>query len=196
MGINTEGLKYCQTIFDKICYNVRMFEFGDQVGFKNKIFAGAAKYHWESLGVQYTSLDLSGQNGSLKRDITDDNTDLGKFDLVTNFGSSEHVEPFHKQYDTFKTLHNLCNVGGYMVHQVPPVGYWINHSPAHYTNHFFIKLAELNGYHTVLFEPLDGAQLIACIMIKQNDTDFISRDIFPVEEIIWEENSPNKGNYR
>jgi len=169
--------------------DIRMFDFGDQESYSwNGFFNGIAKNYWENLGLDYISLDLSGLNGSLKRDITDSVDDLGQFDIVNNFGSSEHVYPLDKQYQTFKNLHKLCKIGGYMIHHIPPTGYWLEHG-------FFTKLVERNSYEIVYYKYIDTSQLISCILRKNNDY-FIEKDNFPFEEIEWDEDAPLKDNYR
>lgn len=195
MGVNKAGLALCDNVFSRLGYSIRMFEFGDQIGRENGVFTGAAKLHWQSMGVNYVSLDLSGKNGALKRDITADNSDLGQFQLVTNLGSSEHVTPFEKQYETFKTLHELCADGGFMVHNVPPVGQWLTHCPAHYKGNFFPLLAYLNGYEMMYYKSIDALQLISCVFKKENNLPFIDRSLFPFYEIEWDESNPYKGNY-
>jgi hypothetical protein len=191
MGINKEGIKLLHLVFDKVdLNNVRMFEFGDQVAYGNGVFEGPAKYYLESLGIDHTSLDLCGLNESLKRDITESIEDLGQFDVVTNFGSSEHVEPFKKQYDTFKNLHNLCKNGGYIIHQIPPIGHWLEHGPIHYSDNFFKKLSWKNSYDVIYYEFIDSSNLISCVLMKTNDDDFMNSSEFPFDEMQWDGSAP------
>lgn len=67
--------------------------------------------------------------------------DIGQFDIVTNFGTSEHV---FNQAAVFESIHNACRVGGYMVHAVPCAMRW--HGLFGYTDKFFTELARANGY--------------------------------------------------
>lgn len=102
-------------------------------------------YDW--LGVEnYECIDADGKFGA---HIFDLNKDLDKtynykkqFDLVTNFGMSEHV---FNQLACFKTLHDLTKVGGYMFHRVPFQGF-LNQSLYLYEPNFFKYLAEDNNY--------------------------------------------------
>ncbi len=152
MGLIPEGMNLIEMAIGAKYprLDLRMFEFGNQCFFTDEHPGGVSptKPYFESLGIEHVSLDLNGRNNSLKRDITEDVSDLGQFDIVTNLGSSEHVSPLEKQYECFKNLHDLCNVGGYMIHHVPPdqTIQWSNHSPAFYKDHFFPILKELNNY--------------------------------------------------
>lgn len=69
----------------------------------------------------------------------------GKFDLVTNFGTSEHVID---QYRTFRTVHDLTTWGGLIYHDLPMGGYFY-HGYFSYTPLFFNHLALANGYDVV-----------------------------------------------
>ena len=161
----------------------------------NKIKLPAFKSYLEKIGVSHTSIDLNGKHGSLQKDITGDLKYLGKFDILTNFGSSEHVAPLSTQYKCFKNFHQLCKVGGYMIHYVPPVGKWINHAPAHYYNDFFIQLGKANNYKTIYYEEMDVSNLISIIFQKQEDNTFMEEKDFPLKYIKWKNNNLYKGNY-
>jgi hypothetical protein len=127
------------------------------------LFCGASRH---------VSMDLNGQDGALPRDICDPVTDLGVFDVVTNFGCSEHI---HDQRGCFQGLHALCRVGGVMVHVVPPVGEWPGHGQYHYTEQFFEGLARANAYRVVLLRRAAGEPhrpLLCCGLVKQEDALF------------------------
>jgi len=71
---------------------------------------------------------------------------IGKFDLVTNFGTTEHV--IH-QYAAFKTVHELTKPGGLIYHDLPMGGYH-THGYFNYNPLFFQHLASSNDYE-ILF---------------------------------------------
>ena len=98
----------------------------------------------------YSCIDASGEYGALVFDL---NNDIGKtygfrrtFDLVTNLGTAEHC---FDQRTVFKNLHDLCNVGGVMIHALPAQGN-VNHAFFNYHPRFFVDLAAANGYEIVL----------------------------------------------
>lgn len=66
----------------------------------------------------------------------------GLFDVVTNFGTSEHVI---NQSAVFRFLHESARTGGAMLHVLPVAG-GIDHGFFNYQPAFFLDLAEANGY--------------------------------------------------
>lgn len=65
-----------------------------------------------------------------------------KADLVTNFGTTEHI---FNQYSAFKNIHNLCSVGGVIVHSVPIAGN-VQHGYYNYQPRMFQEMALINEY--------------------------------------------------
>jgi hypothetical protein len=66
----------------------------------------------------------------------------GRFDVVTNYGTSEHVGD---QFNAFRVMHDFAKPGGTFIHHVPFAGYF-NHGLYSYTPAFFVFLAQANGY--------------------------------------------------
>jgi hypothetical protein len=100
---------------------------------------------WRWLGFKYASIDIDGSPGSIPLDLNYDDipaNERGKYQLVTNFGTTEHVA---NQLNAFKIIHELTAVGGLMVHHVPAQG-MINHGLINYNPKFFWLLTRSNGY--------------------------------------------------
>jgi SAM-dependent methyltransferase len=159
----------------------RMFELGNQmfhdfygVKITDETTYMVVKDWVESLGIEHVSVDLNGRDGALKRDVCGDLSDLGQFDVVTNFGSSEHVK---NQEACFRSFHNVCRTGGEMLHLVPMVGYWPGHCEHRYTKEFFEKLSEANRYHVYSLEINeecgDTMHHIAARIAKVDDSPFV-----------------------
>jgi hypothetical protein len=103
-----------------------------------------SKDYFKSLGFTHTSIDLDGRHESLVEDLTFPLIDFyGKYDIVTNFGTTEHVED---QYVCFENIHYFCKDNGIMVHSVPLPNNWIKHCKYHYPLAFFDELANACGY--------------------------------------------------
>jgi hypothetical protein len=66
----------------------------------------------------------------------------GTYNLITNFGTSEHVTD---QVNTFRVIHDFAAVGAVFTHSVPFTGYF-NHGLYSYNPVFFVFLAHANGY--------------------------------------------------
>ena len=104
-----------------------------------------ARDFWMWLGFEYISIDIDGSPGSIPLDLNYDpapETALGKYQLVTNFGTTEHVA---NQLNAFKVIHDLTRLGGIMIHHLPTQGMF-NHGLINYNPKFFWMLARSNGY--------------------------------------------------
>ena len=174
MGLSPEFLEYIQECaaseLDGLA-GKRMLELGDQIIRVDGIPERTGKEYYENREVQHTSFDLNGENGALPVDLAlplEDPRWLGAFDIVTNSGTSEHVEPFGAQYVCFKNIHDCLAVGGIAIHIVPDLeelearGRWSDHCNNYYTEGFFRRLAELNRYTLVSSKVIDGLRC-ACL---------------------------------
>lgn len=110
----------------------------------------SASILWEALGFcEYKCIDVDGAHDALNFDLNHiifsqyDYTNT--FDVVTNFGTSEHV---FNQLTVFENIHNLCKVGGVMIHSLPSQKY-ISHGLYNYQPDFFHHLAIANKYTVV-----------------------------------------------
>jgi hypothetical protein len=104
-----------------------------------------AKETWESLGYKYRCIDIDGSSHAIPLDLNYDKVPLfhrRRYDLVTNFGTTEHVA---NQLNAFQIIHDLTKVGGIMVHNLPAQGYH-NHGLVNYNMKFFWMLARSNNY--------------------------------------------------
>jgi hypothetical protein len=100
-------------------------------------------YTW--LGYHYSAIDIDGSPGSIPLDLNYDDVpaqERGKYQLVTNFGTTEHVA---NQLNAFKIIHELTDLSGIMIHVVPAQGFF-NHGLVNYNPKFFWMLARSNGY--------------------------------------------------
>lgn len=112
--------------------------------------APLARELWKWLGFSYASIDIDGSPGAIALDLNFDdvpNAMAGKYHLVTNFGTTEHVA---NQLNAFKVVHDLAAPGGVMIHNLPCQG-GFNHGFINYTPKFFWTLARSNNYHWLHF---------------------------------------------
>ncbi len=104
-----------------------------------------AREFWEWLGFTYASIDIDESPGSIALDLNFDSVpteNKGKFNLITNLGTTEHVA---NQLNAFKVIHDLTAVGGIMLHNLPAQG-MMNHGLVNYNPKFFWMLSRSNGY--------------------------------------------------
>ena len=111
------------------------------------LLAGAplAREFWTWLGLNYASIDIDGSPGSIPLDLNYDEVPadlVGRYDIVTNFGTTEHVA---NQLQSFKIIHDLAAAGALMLHVLPASG-TPNHGLVSYNPKFFWMLGRSNGY--------------------------------------------------
>lgn len=137
--------------------------------FANKLYA--------SLGIlDYTCIDLAGDNNALKLDLS--NPLLGKeYDLVTDFGTGEHIVQmkdyesvaFHDghinsiypkgevteenirqgYYNGWLNKHNFCKIGGIIISENPMTGNWPLHCYSYIDSNFYHKLMKMIDYEII-----------------------------------------------
>lgn len=143
-----------------------------------------AKEQYSKLIKSHTSIDLNGQDGALKIDLCQalPKNFVGRFDVVTNYGTSEHVD---SQYMVFKNIHDACKKGGIMIHMLSLKGYWKFHSRFLYFPVFAVKLARENNYKIMYFETLEvGKDKYQLVYFKKLKDDPFCRFISFSDELI------------
>lgn len=127
--------------------------------------------------VRYYAIDLAGDNGSFKYDLSHplDPEVFGSeklFDLVTDFGTSEHVVQMHDYenvrfhdghinsiypmgpikdikmgyYHCWLNKHRLLKIGGVMVNVNPLTRQWPGHGYSYLGQAFYNELIKVSGY--------------------------------------------------
>ena len=117
------------------------------------------KKFYRNIGFEkYDSIDSDGNEGAkifdlntiIKNEYNFDKT----YDLVTNFGTSEHI---FNQNNVFENMHNLTGKNGLMIHMLPFEGH-INHCYFNYHPNLFYDLAihndyEIHGFYYFSYRP-------------------------------------------
>ena len=150
---------------------LRMLELGNQ-RFRSSALGAkvAAKRVFELFGVDHMSIDLNGLDGALPLDLSRPITDpklIGAFDVVTNFGTSEHVSD---QLECWQNIHRFVRVGGLVISAVPHPGYPPGHCEYFYEESFFEGLAAYAGYSIETLARTES-NLITCVM-RRGDAEF------------------------
>lgn len=133
--------------------------------------------------ANYMSIDLNGENGALQKDLSQPMEVKAQWNVVTDFGTSEHVghSPLDWKaiYNCWKTKHNLCLTGGYIISENPKTGNWPGHGFNYYTQDFYKELAEAMGYelkeigeHAAMGNTTDGWNVYA-VLRKVEDKPFM-----------------------
>jgi hypothetical protein len=110
----------------------------------------------ESIGHSYDSFDLDTLDPkTVSMNLNEDNNIKSSrfwqaYDLVTNHGTTEHL---FNQASAFKLMHDVCKVGGVMVHVLPCIE--PNHGLYCYSPVLFEALANHNQYDSLLLTVTD-----------------------------------------
>ncbi|MDR6661141.1 SAM-dependent methyltransferase [Tardiphaga robiniae] len=100
-------------------------------------------------GFKYTALDIFHGTNTILFDLNvhAPGPDLhGKFDLILNLGTTEHV---FNQLRAFQTIHDLTRLDGVIYNDLPMGGY-LNHALYRYDPLFFSSVLPVNCYEKIL----------------------------------------------
>lgn len=168
MGILGGPLQYIRDLPLKSGFTV--CELGDQWithGTPHRL----AKEFYQELGCgHYESIDGNGR-GTRTWDLNLPIPNLGQFDLVTDFGTGEHI---FDQRQVFKTLHLLIKYQGYLVWDRPTQGYGV-HCYWNANECVWRDFAAANDYEILKLErsTTSRGELIRGVMVKRGRGKFI-----------------------
>ena len=181
MGINIKSLtKFKNTLSNnfKDTEDLKLLELGIQeanesLGFKY------LRDNYDNKFKNYVSVDLHDLPNVTKVDLSEIHHNLFSVDIITNFGTSEHVEYQEGQYNCWKNIHNWLKVGGIMIHEIPEYGSWTNHC-RYFTDYNFFKNLENYGYSLLEFDNHvdENGNLNWAVLKKIHEKDFMSIDVF------------------
>ncbi len=100
------------------------------------------------------AIDLNGTEAAWRHDLNQPLPISETFDVVTNFGTSEHV---FDQAQLFRSVHELTRPGGFMLHALPHQG-GPDHGFYNYHPTFFHDLAAANGYRVLMLVLMSGGE--------------------------------------
>jgi hypothetical protein len=131
---------------------------------------------YRARGLDYKCIDLAGDNHALQLDLSVPFKNFDQYDIITDFGTSEHVvqsnsvtlTAFHDGhihsvypddvshericlgfYSCWLNKHKMLRTGGLMFNVNPKTGNWPGHGYTYYTTQFYEQLAGLAGYKIV-----------------------------------------------
>jgi hypothetical protein len=132
---------------------------------------------YERLGIDYTCIDLAGDNNALQLDLSRPIDIQLQFHLLVDAGTSEHVvkaqsypiTAFHDGqvnsvypageisekdiqegfYNCWLNKHCLLTIGGIMINENPLTQHWPGHSYSYLSASFYTELAKIAGYEII-----------------------------------------------
>ncbi len=143
----------------------------------------------KEFGVDMETWDILGCQNSKVVDLRKavPKSEHLKYDVVTDFGTTEHVDGNY--YQARKNIHDVCRVGGLMIHETPLTGHWIGHGHNYLTTNFYNQLANAIKYEVLeltieyaMGNTTDGG-LVVCVLRKTEDLPFVDAKTFETFEI-------------
>ncbi len=151
--------------------SIRIMELGNK---KNP--SGLYRDWYEAQQAAYFCTDINGKDGAFPWDIRESMPDsiksIAPFDIVTNFGFTEHVQD--SQFACWENIHNMVHPAlGQLSCVLPAPGYWPTHGvrsgfPGRWYPHpaFFSRFAKDNGYQILdLFFDIK-TKTVCCQMVR------------------------------
>jgi len=164
-----------------------MLELGNKV--KGEV---VYKEVFKKLGFDHTSIDMNAKNGAIPLDLRKP-LNLGTFDMVTNFGTTEHVSPGNIAGQTacWKNICEAMHVGSVLVSATPAPGAprWMTHGCWYPEKLFFRGLASHNCM-TLERCYTDGVLIFARLR-RVEDTPFVMPDEGMYENKNWRQSTDN-----
>lgn len=125
---------------------------------------------------QYESIDVDDTRATYRVDLNRPDIQLSEYDVVTNFGTTEHVFNIG---EAFKTVHNLTKPGGLSLHCVPCFAF-INHGFYNIHPNLFVEMVRANKYEFVDFSYFDNA-FVRNVRLGREGVESFDLDSLPVQ---------------
>lgn len=118
---------------------LKVLELGCQNLYNQENYNEISNEYFTAKGQNIHSIDLEGCQGSEIVDLDKPIAKkfIDKYDVVTNFGTSEHCGDL---YQTFKNIFDSCKEGGTIVCENPKTGHWPGHGNHYLTTLFYKEL--------------------------------------------------------
>lgn len=157
MGYKTSYLNWINDQIGKVydsTNGLKMLELGNQVIRPDKqITETTGKEYFTRLGYDHISVDLNGLHGALAKDLSklEDFLEYKEyFDVITNAGTIEHVEPYESQHTAFLNVHNSLKIGGIAIHIGPDIEFTKRgHCQYYYDLSFWENITKLSDYEFI-----------------------------------------------
>jgi hypothetical protein len=192
MGVTSADIPILETLI-KNYQPKSVIELGAQNNYAQPHLPAPYMKSWyEARGLNYNAIDLSQENGAWPIDlgraafeglpnlIAFQNVKFYQRDLVTDFGTSEHVGidgkfDWEAIYHCWQIKFHLCKIDGVIISENPKTGNWPGHGFQWYTKEFYYRLACYAGLEIILIDQIpamgnttDGWNIL-CVMRKNSN---------------------------
>jgi hypothetical protein len=189
MGITDKAFLVLEEHFKKYPNTKSVLELGSQNFYHN---FGAVRYgvyadvYYRAKGVtRYECIDINGENGARVLNLTQPVPFFGAYDLVTDFGTQEHISTqmnVEHLYNCWTTKYNAAS--RHIISANPKTGNWPKHGAYYFRKEFYEVLARLTGMkivrleeHFVMGNDKDGWEVL-CILEKTPASKWITMSQF------------------
>lgn len=187
MGVTRNSFNHLNRVisnYGKLTQNLTLVELGIQEAVEPMGF----KYLRDTMKngfASYISLDLHNTPGATIFDLSEYVPNAYRADILTNFGTTEHVEYEQGQYNCWLNMHSWLKVGGLAIHHLPEIGSWKGHC-RYYTNFEFYRNLENYGYRVLELDNHSdhNGNLNWCVLQKADQIPFMDYDVFYKHMII------------
>jgi hypothetical protein len=181
MGITKSSFDHFNRVienFEKSTNEIDLLELGIQEAAEAMHFV----YMRDSIAnnfKSYVSLDLHNVPGVTQFDLSEHMPDAFSVDIITNFGTTEHVEYEEGQYNCWYNMHDWLKVGGIAMHQIPELGSWAGHC-RYYSDFDFYRNLENYGYTIIELDNQSNhnGNLNWCVIQKTSEVPFMDYETF------------------
>lgn len=168
-----------------------VLELGDQIMNLEFVQNISAKDYYTSLGYKHTSVDINGKHGSLAIDLNYPSKSIGQFDIVTDFGTGEHLSNL---YQFLSNAFMYCSTDGIMIHKNPKTGSFPFHCYHYFTMQFWVEYARLCNLdiielyeHAIYGNTTDGWEVIVVLRKKVDSCPLLHSEWESIEYLIKSE---------
>lgn len=189
MGINDKSFQILEWYFHTFPMTKTVLELGAQNfyhTYQSVRYGSYADMYYKVKGVtRYDCIDLNGENYAKRWDLSKPIDVREIFDLVTDFGTQEHINSefsCESLYNCWTTKYNASS--RHIISVNPKTGNWPKHGAYFFTMAFYQVLARLTGLQIVRLEEhfamgnsKDGWE-VACVFEKTPHSHWISLEEF------------------
>ena len=170
--------------------NLDLLELGDQEIHDHRLAPMFSKLRNSRIfdAKRYVVYDLHKREGVTEYDLSEVHHECEKFDVITNFGTTEHVEPELGQYNCWLNIHNMLKPNGIIINIVPcSDGGWEDHCRYYYNQLFFEQFEDI-GYNLLSYKVILDKNCFSVLQKKQ-DNEFLKEEDFWKNLVVRKQNN-------
>lgn len=188
MGISDKSYDMLESLFQHNAIKT-VVELGSQQFYHYHPGMNVGDYmdkYYTSKGVShYECIDINGCNNALVLNLREQIDLHRQYDLVTDFGTSEHItSTFNSNdlYNCWTTKYNLSN--RFILSCNPSTGNWPGHGIYYYTPEFYDELSKLTNMtirklqYQYPMRNYDTGREVVCILEKTKDSKWVTLSEF------------------